>query len=197
MENLSIRKHILCQRREQDKKAQRILSCIIIHHLAKSSLFIQSKKIAFYFPTKGEVDPIPLMQKAFTMRKSCYLPVLHPFKHNRLWFVEYKPGDILRMNSYGILEPDIRYRPIIPSWALDLVITPLVAFDESGNRLGMGKGYYDRTFAFLLQKRYSNHPHLVGLAYEFQKVPHLTVNPWDVPLHRVVTEKGIHLPNRA
>ncbi len=73
---------------------------------------------------------------------------------------------------------------------LDLVFVPLVGFDATGMRLGMGAGYYDRAFAFLRQRRHWRHPRLIGLAYSFQQVPHIEGAPHDVRLNCVITEKG-------
>ena len=72
---------------------------------------------------------------------------------------------------------------------LDVVIAPLVAFDESLNRLGMGGGYYDRTFAFRKRARVLRRPVLIGVAYSFQRVDRLQPENWDVPLDVVITEK--------
>ena len=72
--------------------------------------------------------------------------------------------------------------------ALDLVLTPLVAFDAQKNRIGMGGGYYDRTFSFLEQKPDAIKPVLAGLAFERQRVEKIPSNPWDIPLLHVFTE---------
>jgi len=101
---------------------------------------------------------------------------------------------ILEPNFYGIPEP----RPIelIDPRTLDLVLTPLVAFDGSGHRIGMGGGYYDRSFAFLRRRRYWRKPHLLGLAYELQKLPAIIPNDWDIPLDAVATEARIYRATR-
>jgi len=67
---------------------------------------------------------------------------------------------------------------------------PLVAFDLTGNRLGRGGGYYDRTFAFMREK-HRNHPYLLGLAYHWQQIDALPREDWDIPLAGIVTEKAI------
>ena len=74
---------------------------------------------------------------------------------------------------------------------LDLVLVPLVAFDDRGNRLGMGGGYYDQTFAFLSQRQHYRRPTLLGVAYEFQRLVALPVQAWDIPLDGVATEKRV------
>jgi 5-formyltetrahydrofolate cyclo-ligase len=70
---------------------------------------------------------------------------------------------------------------------------PLVAFDPSGNRLGMGGGFYDRTFSYLRNRKFWTKPLLIGIAYEFQRLDSLTPSPWDVPLQAIATEKSLHL----
>lgn len=168
----------------------------VAKHLFNSTLFLRSRRIAFYLPVNGELDSQPIMAHALTMKKLCYLPVLHPLQHNRLQFIAYEPGDELIPNRYGILEPKIQTQKLLLPAALDLVLTPLVSFDLKGNRLGMGGGYYDRTFHFL-KRRIINHrpPYLIGLAYEFQKVETITCEAWDVPLHSVVTETQLYRIN--
>ena len=122
------------------------------------------------------------------MKKQVYLPVLLPFHHNRLWFARFEPDTWLVVNRYGIAEPErIHRRRIVPQ-ALDIVLAPLVGFDHKGNRLGMGGGFYDRSFAYLLKRKYWRTPRLIGLAYDFQQLPSLPDRPWDVPLTAVATD---------
>jgi 5-formyltetrahydrofolate cyclo-ligase len=68
------------------------------------------------------------------------------------------------------------------------VLTPLVAFDEQHNRIGMGGGYYDRSFAFLKNRKQLIQPKLIGLAFDCQRVEKITANPWDIRLYSVITE---------
>ncbi len=172
----------------------------VAHRIAHSALFQRSRHIACYLPQRGELDPTPLMQRAWAMRKICYLPVLSPLPGGRLWFVPYSEGDPLTRNRFGILEPNLSTAHRAPPWALDLVLTPLVAFDTHGNRLGMGGGFYDKTFAFLRQDLSHRHhwrkPRLVGIAYDFQCVATLQHYAWDVPLQAIATEQRLYLPTR-
>jgi 5-formyltetrahydrofolate cyclo-ligase len=134
------------------------------------------------------MDPLPLLRLAHARHKRCYLPVLRPHPRRKLWFVEYRPGEPLARNAFGIPEPRLRNRRIRLPWALDLLLVPLVAFDANCNRLGMGGGYYDRTLAYLAQRRRWRRPLLVGIAHECQRVDVVPTNPWDVPLDMVATE---------
>jgi len=153
-------------------------------------LFRSAQHVAAYLPNDGELDPSPLMGLAWAMGKRVYLPVLSHLRSDHLLFAPYAPGDVLRKNRFGIPEPVVSLRHMIDVKALDLVLTPLVAFDEQGSRLGMGGGFYDRSFAFLRRRRHWLKPHLVGMAYDFQRVGSLPRQPWDVPLQGVVTERS-------
>lgn len=182
-----IRKTIVQQRSSLSRINQQQASKIIAQRLLRSLIFLNAERIAFYFPTRGEIDTVLVIKRALSQSKECYFPILHPLKHNRLWFGRYHQNDPLIKNHYGILEPDLKFAEQVKPWSLDLVITPLVAFDKKGNRLGMGKGYYDRTFAFKNDHLRSK-PFLLGLAYDFQEVPDLHAHHWDVPLNAVLTE---------
>jgi len=153
-----------------------------------------SRHVAAYLAADGEIDPWPLMLNLWAAGKILYLPVLAPFTEGQLWFARYKPADRLVLNRYGIAEPLVR--ELVKPWALDLILTPLVAFDAAGHRIGMGGGYYDRSLAFLRARRYWRKPRLLGLAYEFQKQPVITPNPWDIPLDGVVSEAHLYLTDR-
>jgi 5-formyltetrahydrofolate cyclo-ligase len=161
----------------------------LTQQLKQSSLFLRSKHIAFYLANDGEIDLQPLIQQAWAMGKQCYLPVLCPAFHKRLWFAPYQAETPMQRNIFGILEPRLPWRDMRPIFSLDLILTPLVAFDLQGNRLGMGGGFYDRSLAYLQQRRYWRKPRLVGTAYEFQQVAQLPKAVWDVPLHGVITEQ--------
>ena len=96
----------------------------------------------------------------------------------------------MAVNYFGIPEPDITPRKRCPTRSLDVVLMPLVAFDESGNRLGMGGGFYDQTFSYKSRSGNVSKPFLIGVAYEFQRVDSLPTNWWDISLDGIVTEKG-------
>lgn len=153
-----------------------------------------SRHIAAYLAADGEIDPWPLMINLWAAGKTLYLPVLAPFAKGRLWFARYNPADRLVVNRYGIAEPFARN--LIKPWALDLILAPLVAFDAAGHRIGMGGGYYDRSLAFLHNRRSWHKPRLLGLAFEFQRLATITPSPWDIPLDAVASEMRVYLPGR-
>ncbi len=149
-----------------------------------------SQHIAFYLSFDNEIDPNTLLLHAHQAGKHCYLPVLHPRKIGTLAFMQHKPGDKLIANQFGILEPEYHEQHCFPTWHLDLVFMPLVAFDQHRRRLGMGHGYYDRTFEFLKDMPEPK-PYLIGLAYQMQQVEHVPVAAHDINPHVIVTEDGV------
>lgn len=162
-------------------------------NITRLALFRNSRTLALYLPNDGEVDLTTVAQAAWSLGKRCYLPVLSPLYHNRLWFAPYTPDTPLADNRFGIPEPEVNWRATRPVWSLDLLLMPLVAFDLQGNRLGMGGGFYDRTLAYLAQRHHWRKPHLIGTAFELQHFAELPSQPWDVPLDGVVTEQRYHV----
>ncbi len=136
----------------------------------------------------GEQDPGYLNLLAWRRHKSLFLPKLRDF-NRRLWFVEYTNSSPMQLNKFSIPEPKIF--KLIPPWSLDLVLVPLVAFDRTGNRLGMGGGYYDISFESNLTR--GKRPKMVGIAHSFQELSSLKPNPWDIPLDAIVTEQELIL----
>lgn len=196
----SIRRHITQQRNQLTKKQQQQHSEKIAHHLRQSKRFIHAKHIAYYFPITGEADPT-LLQKtpqntAHNHKKTFYLPIVAQQGESSLLFARTHENTCYKKNKYGIKEPIYHANDLLPANELDVVITPLVGFDHQGNRLGMGGGYYDRTFAFKSQNitnTLQKTPFLMGYAYDFQQITQLHAEHWDIPLNGIVTESGITL----
>lgn len=159
----------------------------IAHHLIRNGLLRRSRRVAVYHSADGEPDLGPVVRYLWRCHGRCYLPVL---EGDGMAFHPYSPATVLVANRFHIAEPQVRRGARLHPRCLDLVLTPLVAFDRHGNRLGMGGGYYDRSFAFLRHRRQWRRPLLVGVAYGFQQVTQLPAREWDVPLTGVVTEAG-------
>ena len=188
----TLRKQLRLKRRQVSPGDRATCAKQLTQHLRHEQLLLNSRHIAVYLPADGEIDTGPLIEFLWSLGKSTYLPVLVPFADKRLWFSSFARDDALVTNRFGILEPErVHYRRIRAA-ALDLVLTPLVAFDASGHRLGMGGGYYDRSFLFLKRRHYLRKPRLLGLAYEFQRTPRITPQPWDIPLDAVATENRVY-----
>ncbi|SRR5690554_1184019 len=184
-----IRRQMRALRRSLSPRERSRAATQLARQLLRAPPFRRALRIACFLSADGEIDTGPLIAAAWRLGKQVYLPVLVPFGPQRLWFRAYRPDTALARNRYGILEPREGRR--LDGRELDLVLTPLVAFDGQGHRLGMGGGYYDRTFAQLHRGRWQR-PRLLGLAYAFQRVDALPAEPWDVPLWGVATERGLH-----
>ncbi|WP_027857479.1 5-formyltetrahydrofolate cyclo-ligase [Marinobacterium jannaschii] len=184
----ALRRSIRSKRRALTPLQQRQAANRLCKQLRKLPAFLNAQHIAVYLPNDGEIDLQPLIRLCWQLGKKTYLPVLHPVKHNSLWFVPYSAKTRLVKNIYKIPEPVVLGEPKQPIWALDLVLLPLVAFDADGNRMGMGGGYYDRTFAFKTRLGANWGPRLLGMAHELQRVDKLAVASWDIPLTGIVTD---------
>ncbi len=128
------------------------------------------------------------MQAAWSRGQAIYLPVLSPLK-NSLYFAPFTPDSQLSRNRFGICEPDCSPAQWLRAQQLDVILLPLVAFDDAGNRLGMGGGFYDRTLAFLQHRQHRRKPALIGLAHEIQHSERLATESWDIPLDAIATEQ--------
>jgi 5-formyltetrahydrofolate cyclo-ligase len=151
----------------------------------------RGQRIAVYFAYGHEADLRHVIDIA--RRRGCllYLPVITDFRHSRMRFVRYRTDSVMRVNRYGIAEPDRRHAEVIPVRKLDLILLPLVAFDARGFRLGSGAGFYDRSLHHLREGRRWRRPKLIGVGYEGQRVAHLQPDYWDVPLDGMLTERGL------
>lgn len=152
--------------------------------VVRSSWFRRSRFIACYLPMPEEVDTWMLIGRAWRMKKRIFAPIIE--KNFTMRFREITAESELAVNWYGLAEPT--HGQFISPRKLDLVITPVVAFDAKCNRIGMGGGYFDRAFAFLRHRKYLLRPKLVGVAFTCQRVEKIAPNPWDIRLFRVVDE---------
>ena len=141
-----------------------------------------AQHIALYVSFDGEISTEKLIKILWMQGKQVYLPVLHPFNPNHLLFLRYLPETPMLKNKFGIWEPKLNVKNVLPLKELDILFTPLVAFDKQGNRLGMGGGFYDRT----LQNWRNSSFIPVGLAHQCQQVEQLPTEVWDVPLHQIL-----------
>lgn len=188
-----LRQTLRQHRRGLPSSSQRAASLALCRQLRSLPRMQRARRVALYLPNDGEIDPRPLLDWFSRRGTRVYLPVLRPLSDNRLWFVRYDDATPMSVNRFNISEPHTRLNAHrarrLPPWGLDVVLMPLVGFDRQGNRLGMGGGFYDRTFAFTRRQRPA--PHLIGLAHAGQEVNQLPNQPWDVPLNAIVTDRSI------
>ncbi|CAI8989004.1 5-formyltetrahydrofolate cyclo-ligase [Pseudomonas marginalis] len=184
-----LRRMLRKARRALTPSEQRQAAHGLYRQLAQHPLFRRAKHISLYLPTDGEIDPRLLLRAAQRRGKATYLPVLSAWPRTKMVFQRVKPGETLLPNRFRILEPRVNARRQRKVWALDLVLLPLVGFDDTGGRLGMGGGFYDRSLAYLARRKSWRKPALLGLAHECQKVDRLAQASWDVPLAGTVTDR--------
>jgi len=156
----------------------------IAERFLASHHFLSARTLACYISVGVEVDTGAIFERAWCARKRIFVPITVPDRQMEFRLLE--PDSPLVRNDFGLWEP-LGGESIEPA-NIDVVVTPLVAFDERGHRIGMGGGYFDTTFAFLKTRRNWFHPKLVGVAFDCQRVEKIQPNPWDIPLYRVITE---------
>jgi len=151
--------------------------------------FLVDRRIGGYWAVGGEVPLLAAVARLNARGQQYYLPIVGDDR--RLRFAPLKPNADMRVNRYGIPEPEHAVADLLAPQDIDLVLLPLTAFDRCGRRLGMGGGYYDRSFAFLRDVSRPAPPLLVGIGYAFQEVATLPAQDWDVALDFIATEKEL------
>ncbi|SFP63813.1 5-formyltetrahydrofolate cyclo-ligase [Sphingomonas rubra] len=139
--------------------------------------------VATYHPVGGEADPSGFDLAALASGGELALPHVVD-RATPLRFLHWPRHAELVRGPFGLWQPHHDAAEVVP----DIILTPLVGFDRAGNRLGQGAGHYDRAFA--------THPAAIriGIAWSVQEIDALPVDPWDVPLHAIATEKEWIVP---
>lgn len=162
----------------------------LIERLSTHSKIKYANHIAIYLTNDGELNTTSFINWCWEKNKHTYLPVIHPFSKGNLLFIEYNKNTLMKTNQFGILEPKLSVNNIRPPNQIDIIFTPLVAFDSQGTRLGMGGGFYDRTLQHWYPKYQLNRgtlPYPIGLAHECQQVPYIPAEAWDIPIPEIIT----------
>lgn len=143
--------------------------------------FVQAHTVLLYLATGEELETAPILQEALRLGKTVGVPRCEG--PGQMRFYRYLPEHPPAPGAYGILEPDAACCPPVTRWEGSLCITPGLAYDRTGHRLGYGGGYYDRFFAGYSGIR-------LGLCYQRLLLPALPTGPDDRPVELVVTEDG-------
>ena len=159
-------------------------SASICERIVRSHEFRSCKLLGAYLPMRDEVDTTAIIERAWSAQKRVFAPVTDT--HGVMNFCEIEPDTVVTRNRFGLWEPASGI--IIDARDLDVVITPVVAFDEDKHRIGMGGGYYDRCFHFLRNRHKWRKPKLIGAAFSCQETTAIRSDSWDVTLYSVVTE---------
>lgn len=182
----ALRQHMRRLRRSLSDTQQFQASQQLAEHAILFSPIEQSHRIALFLSMDGEINTRPLIARLWHLGKSVYLPRIDPTSPTSLIFQRYTPHTNLIKHRLGMLEPEENSEEICALTELDVVIVPLVAFDSTGQRLGMGGGFYDRLLADW--QKTSVFP--IGVAHDCQLQEALPIESWDIPLPAVIT------PNR-
>lgn len=185
----SLRQSLRATRRAKSQSAQKRAATSLALRLLKQPEIKTAKRIALYWPADGEIDPRRFARMARLRGKQIYLPQLEFFPAPHITFSLWQAHSRFRHNRYGI--PEIVSSTSLSAFELDVLLMPLVGFDDRCNRLGMGGGFYDRTLQRKLRLS-AIKPILIGIAHEEQRVPRLPQAHWDVPLQAVVSDKHIY-----
>ncbi len=181
-----LRKIALTARRSLSKKVRADASEVICKKVVASQNFQASNIIGCYLPMRDEVDTRLIIERAWRANKRIFVPIVR--NNENMLFREMRPNTTLVQSNMSIWEPETG--AIASPQQLQMVITPLVAFDDSRQRIGMGGGYYDRHFSFLRHRKVWVKPKLVGVAFECQRVEKITPNPWDIRLFKILSESS-------
>jgi 5-formyltetrahydrofolate cyclo-ligase len=194
----SIRKQMVAARAALSPKHRDEAALGLARNARQYAPLMRAARIASYVPVRGEISPHYLL-KSMRLKRAC-IPVICDLKAGLMMFCRadvfllsnpkllYAPN--VKRNEYGIPEPSTDSRSV-ETRSLDVVLVPLAAFDRTGNRLGLGAGFYDRAFEYRLWNRQCTRPLLVGIAHDFQEVEQLDTAPWDVPLDVIITPKEL------
>jgi len=196
-----IRQKIRVTKRQQRRNLSPLKQRLNANKLAKKLLHLkqvkQANKIAVYLSNDGEINVTQLIKALWKANKCCYLPVLDKKLTGHLVFLPYYKNQRLIKNKYKILEPVYSYKNSLSAKHLDLILMPLVSFDQRGNRIGMGGGYYDRSLSYLQQstkiRAGSKKPTLIGVAHSIQEVDDIPIESWDIKLDMIVTDNKCYL----
>jgi 5-formyltetrahydrofolate cyclo-ligase len=158
-------------------------AALVVREHALAGLPLERREtIGGYWPIGTEMDVRPVLTALHDRGHVCALPYAHG--RQPLSFHPWRPSDPLKRGTFGILMPDHTLPEVTP----DVLLMPLLAFDQWGNRLGYGAGYYDRTIAAIRRHKALR---TVGIAYAAQEVDKVPADDFDQPLEWVITEKGV------
>jgi 5-formyltetrahydrofolate cyclo-ligase len=183
----ALRRWLRAQRRGITGAKRRDAARRIARHVDAARWLRSGRQIGLYLAMPDELDTGPLL--ALARARGCHIavPRIVSTRQNRMHFEEL--AGPLRRGAFGISEP--RNGRTRSARSLDVVFMPLLGFDREGNRLGMGRGFYDRFFAHRARLKHWRRPLLVGLAYDEQHVPGLQRAAHDVPLDALVTQSTV------
>lgn len=179
----TLRARYRARRSKLDRSQRRAWTAELNRHLLSAAPVAAARRVAAYLAFDGEPDIRFTLTQLHRRGVAVMLPVVPDHDQGELSFHSWNPATPLRANRFGVAEP--RGTESMNVARADVVLLPLVAFDRSGGRLGMGAGWYDRSLAGA-----GACPLRVGVGWSVQEADALPRDDWDVPLHAVATERG-------
>lgn len=176
------RQAIITKRQALTSEQVQTLSAQVRAQVLAHPFLREARTIASYLSFSGEIDTIELNQALKAQHHQVGLPVIVPQERGRMDFYRYGSLEELVLNQYKIREPVPSPEALIKPHELEVIVVPLVGFNQYGDRLGMGGGYYDR-----MLKKISANCLTLGLAYDFQRDDSIECKAWDMPLDEIIT----------
>lgn len=190
----ALRKHFRDLRRQLTMQQQDIAANGLNQLVQTQHMLQPNQTVALYLANDGELNCRPLIEWCWQQSIQVTLPVIHPFNPQFLLFLLFTPETPMVKNKFGIKEPKLDVTQLVPLNHLTTIFLPLVAFDDDGNRLGMGGGFYDRTLCALTSQKNNNDITFVGVAHECQNAHKLAVDKWDVKMDKIITPSRVICP---
>lgn len=185
MDKKLLRKQIMSLRTHLTHQERIEAEAIVFETLTNFEPFIKATSVSSFVDFRNEISMMAINQSILGLGKTLLLPYISPVTKDMQF---YKVDDLseLKRNAFGIMEPNPEVHTLFDITHIECVITPGIAFDENGYRLGYGGGFYDRFFS-KIEKAIPK----IGIAYELQVVSHLPIDPYDQPITHLITEKGL------
>jgi len=177
-----LRKKFLSQRKKKYLSSKKF-NFQLIFNLINKNYYNKKITIAGYYPANHEVDILDFLKIASKKKFKILLPVIK--SNSEMSFKLWIHKEPLYVSKFGILEPHRLNQEMLP----DLIMVPLVVFDSKLNRIGYGKGYYDRILSKISKKK--NKVISVGIANSSQQCKTIQVNKYDFKLDYIFTDQGI------
>ncbi len=190
-----LRTQMLKQRKAMSAAVIKQASLAIQEYVLQSSLWQKARTVGLYMAMEDEVQTDVLVECAWQEEKKLYLPLCRKEAYGEMDFVHCTGPEDMSAGSFGIVEPTVMAAQRVGAVLqlkegnpkLDILLVPGVAFDAKGYRVGFGGGYYDR----FLQDILKHGTLCIGVAFSWQMVLNMTHDAWDIPMHAIVTEKGL------
>ena len=182
MPKTGLRRKMLESRKALCAKDYMEKSLVIQQKLLSTEEFSRANVLALYYSIHNEVDTHKIIENCLDSGKIVLLPTVHD---GRMIFRELKGFSCLHKGKFGIPEPPATNEALAPDQA-DMIVLPGIAFDKKGQRVGYGKGFYDKCLHHL-----EGQGKLVAVCYDFQLVEKIAGEPHDVKVDMIITEKRI------